>query len=50
MSLKMECQKNGMSLKLQYTSKWNVTKIAIYLKMDCHFKWSVTINGISPKM
>ena len=41
---------NGMSLKMEYHSKWNATQNGISLKMECYLKWNVTQNGMSLKM
>ena len=38
---------NGMSLKMECYSKWNVIKNGISLKMEYHLKWKVTKHGIS---
>ena len=35
---------NGMSLKMECHSKWNVTGNGKSLKMKCHSKWNVTQN------
>ena len=50
-----------MSLKMESYSKWNVTKNAILLKLECHLnemslklechsKWNVPQNRMLPKM
>ena len=41
---------NGLSLKIECHSKWNVTQNGISLKMECHSKWNVIQNGMSLKM
>ena len=41
---------NGMSLKMECHSKWNVTQNGMSFKMECHSKWNVTQNGMSLKM
>ena len=41
---------NGMSLKMECHSKWNVTQNGKSLKMECYSKWNVTQNGMSLKM
>jgi hypothetical protein len=42
--------KNGMSLKMECHSKWNVTRNGMSLIMEGHSKWNITQNGISLKM
>ena len=44
MSLNMECDSNGMSLKMENHLKWNVTQNRMSLKMECQSKWNVTQN------
>ena len=39
---KMERHLNGISLKMECHSKWNVNQNGISLKMECHLKWDVT--------
>ena len=41
---------NGMSLKMEWHSKWNVTQNGVSLKIECHSKWNVIKNRISLKM
>ena len=41
---------NGMSLKMECHSKWNVTQNGMSLKMECHSKWNVTQNRMTLKM
>ena len=41
---------NGMSLKMECHSEWNVTQNEMSLKMECHSKWIGTQNGMSIKM
>ena len=42
MSLKVECHsQNGMSLKMEFHLKWNVTQNGMSQKIDCHIKWNV---------
>ena len=43
MSHKMECQLNGLLLKMEYHSKLNVTQNFMLLKMEYHSKWNVTL-------
>ena len=38
-----------MSLKMEYHSKWNVTKMGILLKIKCHLNLNVVQNGMSIK-
>ena len=45
MSFKYNSTQNGMSLKLGYHSKWNVT-----LKGMSNLKWNVIPNGMSHEM
>ena len=33
---------NGISLKIEYHSKWNVTQDGMSLRLDCHLNWNVT--------
>ena len=41
---------NGMSLKMEFHSKWNVSQNWMSLRMECQSKWNVTKNKISFKM
>ena len=41
---KLNFTQNGMSLKMEFNSKWNVTK------MEYHFKSKFTQHGMSLKM
>ena len=55
----MDVTQNGMSLKMEYHSKWNVTYTEMSLKMECQngmllkieslSKWNVTQSGMSLK-
>ena len=55
MSFKVECYlvtQDGMSLKMQWHSKFNVTQegMSQKLKIDCHSKWNATQKAKSHKM
>ena len=41
---------NGISLKLEYHSKWNVTQNRMSPKSECPSTCNVTQNGMSLKM
>ena len=41
---------NGMSLKMECRSQWNLTQNGMSLKMECHSKLNDTQNGMSLKM
>ena len=41
---------NGMSLKMECHSQWNVTHNGMSLKMEFHWKWTFTENGMLPEM
>ena len=49
MSRKMQCPtQNGVSLKMKYHLKYNITQIGLSLKkLECHSKWNVLQNGMS---
>ena len=49
MSLKVECHSNWNVTHIECLSNLNVTKIVMSLKLECHTNWNVTQISVSLK-